>query len=46
VRVEDMRMAYWSQRYTGARRAVATASGASDAAAALPAMYNPDASPR
>ena len=39
VRVEDMRMAYWSKRYTGARRAEPAAgeSGGSGGATAAPA---------
>lgn len=51
VRVEDMRVAYWSKRYDGARRApqpaetAATASPASTPAVAATALASPLASP-
>jgi cell wall-associated NlpC family hydrolase len=41
VRVEDMRYAYWSKRFTGARRAPPLAEGALPAAQAAPATARP-----
>ncbi|MFT3955581.1 MAG: C40 family peptidase [Piscinibacter sp.] len=45
VRVEDMRYAYWSKRFTGARRASPLADGASPAAKATPLANAPVALP-
>lgn len=43
VRVEDMRYAYWSKRFTGARRAPPLAEGAIPAAQAAPVAAKPAA---
>lgn len=45
VRVEDMRYAYWSKRFTGARRAPPLAEGVIPAAQAAPAAARPAAMP-
>lgn len=45
VRVEDMRYAYWSKRFTGARRAPPLAEVAIPAAQAAPAAAKPAAMP-
>jgi cell wall-associated NlpC family hydrolase len=45
VRVEDMRYAYWSKRFTGARRAPPLAEGAIPAAHAAPVGAKPAAVP-
>lgn len=45
VRVEDMRYAYWSKRFTGARRAPPLAEGAIPAAQAAPAVAKPAGGP-
>ena len=37
VRIEDMRYAYWAQRYTGARRAAGTVAAAKQGPSSLPA---------
>lgn len=43
VRVEDMRYAYWSKRFTGARRAQPLAEAVVPAAQAAPTATTPDA---
>jgi cell wall-associated NlpC family hydrolase len=45
VRIEDMRLAYWAQRFDGARRAEASASPASPPAPAVTAPTPPPATP-